>query len=75
MGGGGCGLGEKAFLLKNPLFINGWSFPCLTFLNGEGEIISEEQKIRYKKGDSFFIPAIKNKYIIEGESEFLVVGV
>ena len=54
---------------------DGTSFLSLTFLKGEGEIITEEQEIRYKKGDSFFIPAIKNKYIIEGESEFLVVGV
>jgi len=59
---------KKYSILKT----NGTSFLCVTFLNGKGEIIIKENKVPYKKGNSFFIPSIENKYKISGESTFLI---
>ena len=55
--------------------LDGSSFLSVTFLKGEGEIISAESKVPYKKGDSFFISAEENSYKISGESEFLITSV
>ena len=62
---------KKESILKT----DGTSFLCLTFLRGEGKIVSQGNEESYRKGDSFFLPAIKNEYKIFGKGEFLVTSV
>ena len=66
---------KREQLKESEIKTDGMSFLCLTFLKGDGEIVTEEQKCNYKKGDSFFIPAVKKEYKILGESQFLVTKV
>lgn len=47
------------------------SFLHILFLSGEGEIKNDNENVRFKKGDSFFIPAGDGNYEICGECEAL----
>lgn len=58
--------------LKNELKITDESFHSLTFLNGNGKILLDNDSIEYIKGDTFFIPADNGKYTIEGSGEFIL---
>ena len=51
------------------------SFHSLLFLDGEGIISMEEEKIAYKKGDSFFIGAGSGNYQIRGNGYFLLTTI
>lgn len=47
------------------------SFHSILALEGEMDIIFEEEKIQVKKGDSIFVPANMGEYILKGKGEFL----
>jgi len=47
------------------------SFNSVTFLSGQGSI----ENLKFKKGDTFFIPSGYGNYTIKGESKFLVTKV
>lgn len=48
------------------------SFHAITFLEGNGEIMTHGENYPYKKGDTFFIPASNNEYKISGSGEFIL---
>lgn len=60
---------------KTEIKTDGTSFLCLTFLNGDGKIISKNSEIDFSHGDSFFIPAYENAYTISGKSTFLITSI
>lgn len=47
------------------------SFASILILDGEGQITSNGETLRYKKGDSFFLPAGTGEYTIEGTCDAL----
>lgn len=51
------------------------SFVSILFLDGEGIIESNGEKLRYKKGDSFFLPAGSGAYSIIGQCDALITTV
>lgn len=52
--------------------INDESFHAISIIEGSGYIKSEDEKIEFKKGDSFFIPAQNGSYQIIGEGSFIL---
>lgn len=48
------------------------SFLSILVIDGTGSISIGEQQEQYKKGDSFFLPASEEEYIIDGQGEFLL---
>lgn len=54
---------------------DGNSFVALTFLKGSGYIESENEKVEFTKGESVFIPAVPDRYIISGKCEYLITAV
>ena len=58
--------GEEVFNINND------SFHSIIILDGEGTITIDNENINYKKGDSFFIPASDGRYIIKGNSEYII---
>lgn len=48
------------------------SFHAITFLEGNGEILTYGPSYKYEKGDTFFIPANNNEYKISGTGEFIL---
>lgn len=54
---------------------DGTSFIALTFVRGEGEIVSAEGNQHFRQGDSFFLPAVPETYEISGKCEYLVTSV
>lgn len=67
--------------LDNNLFnsikgnIDEYSFLHILVLDGKGNLKLNDEKISYKKGDSFFIPAGSGAYELEGEGEILFTRV
>ena len=57
------------------LSTDGTSFKALTFLSGEGRIVSGGECAEFVKGDSFFLPATPADYRVEGECEFIITRV
>ena len=51
------------------------SFVNLLFLSGNGEIVCGEEKMSFKKGDSFFLTANSGEYEVSGKCEALVTVV
>lgn len=51
------------------------SFLNVLFLDGKGSITCGNEKLEFKKGDSFFISARSGDYLIEGECEALLTRV
>ena len=47
------------------------SFHSIIVVEGEGEIISDNNKLSVKKGDSIFIPAGMGKYTVKGSMKFI----
>ena len=43
----------------------------MLFLSGEGKIKNGNEDVKFKKGDSFFLPAGDGNYEISGECEAL----
>lgn len=52
--------------------VDGKSFLSLLFLQGNGTIACGGEKLKYKKGESFFISASSGKYEITGTCEVLI---
>ena len=53
----------------------GESFVALTVLNGEGRISSADGEINFTKGETIFLPAIKETYYVFGRCEYLMTSV
>ncbi len=51
------------------------SFMNVLFLSGSGEIVCGEEKMSFKKGDSFFLTANSGEYEVSGKCEALVTVV
>ena len=51
------------------------SFVNVLFLSGSGEIVCGEEKMSFKKGDSFFLTANSGEYEVSGKCEALVTVV
>ncbi|MFV0381044.1 MAG: hypothetical protein ACK5KR_02250 [Breznakia sp.] len=47
------------------------SFHSLIILEGSGEVISKQQSIDFKKGDSIFVPAAYGEFIIIGNCNII----
>lgn len=47
------------------------TFLSVTFLSGEGSIVADGEKLYFKKGESFYVPAQDGKIEILGKCEFL----
>ena len=61
---------EKA----SPLSTDGSSFISLTFLSGEGSVRSDSESLSFRKGDSFFLPALPSDYEVIGNCEFIITS-
>lgn len=48
------------------------SFASIIFLEGQGELVTANQILPFKPGDSFFVPAGKKVLRIEGNSRFVI---
>lgn len=51
------------------------SFASILVLDGEGVISDEEEKLKFKKGDSFFLSAGSGNYTIEGSCDALITTI
>lgn len=51
------------------------SFASILMLDGEGTITSGGESVRYRKGDSFFLPAGSGAYTIEGSCDALITTI
>ena len=51
------------------------SFVSILFLDGEGEISCEGERLKYQKGDSFFLAAGSGAYEIAGKCDALVTTI
>ncbi len=51
------------------------SFVSILFLDGEGEISCEGERLKYQKGDSFFLAAGSGAYEIAGKCDALVTAI
>ena len=56
---------------ESSLSTDGKSFKALTFLSGEGRVVSGEEAVDFKQGDSVFLPALPADYVVEGKCEFI----
>ena len=64
---------EKFFVDKTCEFsTNAESFNSILCLDGEGEIIYNDEPFSISKGDSYFIPANLGKYSVSGNLEIIV---
>lgn len=64
---------EKFFVDKTCEFsTNAESFNSILCLDGEGEIIYNDESFSISKGDSYFIPANLGKYSVSGNLEIIV---
>lgn len=54
---------------------NAESFAHILFLEGQGTIRCQDEKMSYRKGDSFFLPAGSGEYEISGSCEALVTTI
>lgn len=48
------------------------SFSSIIFLEGQGKLVTANQTLEFKPGDSFFVPAGKKVLRIEGNSRFVI---
>ena len=55
--------------------VNEDSFLSILVLSGKGVIVSEEERIPYQKGDSFFLPANSKDYELLGKGEFILTHI
>lgn len=55
--------------------VSGASFVSILFLDGTGTIENNGEKLGYKKGDSFFLPAGSGAYRIMGQCDALITTV
>ena len=55
--------------------VSGASFMSILILDGHGTISDQEEKLEFKKGDSFFLPAGSGGYQIEGICDGLVTTI
>lgn len=55
--------------------IGNGSFVSILIVEGDGEIRCGKDKLRYQKGDSFFLPANSGEYEISGTCEALITTV
>ena len=51
------------------------SFLSILILDGEGVIVNQGEKVEYKKGDSFFMPAGCGSYTVKGTCDALITTV
>ena len=51
------------------------SFASILFLSGQGTIHSDTERLPFRKGDSFFLPAGSGKYEITGCCEALITSI
>lgn len=51
------------------------SFASILFLDGEGIISNREETLKFKKGESYFIPAGSGEYQIEGVCDALITTI
>lgn len=51
------------------------SFASILVLDGEGLISCQGETLKYKKGDSFFIPAGSGDYMVEGSCDALITTI
>ena len=51
------------------------SFVSILFLDGEGEISCEGERLKYQKGDRFFLAAGSGAYEIAGKCDALVTAI
>ncbi|MCI9079432.1 MAG: ROK family protein [Lachnospiraceae bacterium] len=51
------------------------SFASILMLDGEGAIFNKDEKLEFKKGDSFFLPAGIGAYTIEGCCDALITTI
>ncbi|MED9967371.1 MAG: type I phosphomannose isomerase catalytic subunit [Blautia sp.] len=51
------------------------SFASILILDGEGLISCQGETLKYKKGDSFFLPAGSGDYMVEGSCDALITTI
>ena len=55
--------------------VSGESFESILFLDGSGTISCGGERLPYRKGDSFFLPAVSGTYQIEGSCDALITTI
>lgn len=58
-----------------PQYISVYSFHALTVTEGSGVLITNEEEIPFRKGDTIFIPAQTAKYVLEGTCELILTQI
>ncbi|MBQ7558155.1 MAG: class I mannose-6-phosphate isomerase [Lachnospiraceae bacterium] len=57
------------------LFVGTESFMTITFIEGEGVILTADDRAEYRKGDSFFLPAGTGEVLIEGRYDVILARI
>lgn len=66
---------DGAVMKKMTGMVSEESFVSILILDGEGTIMNQDEKLAYKKGESFFLTAGSGTYTIEGKCDALITTI